>query len=132
MWLRVDPRSEVPLYQQLVDQVREGVARGWLQPGDRLPSVRELAVQLALNHNTVAKAYQELEREGLIETLRGRGTFVALPKRRRATPEDYAWVESQIRQLLVAAYHLGIEPEELADIVRRVAAGWRKTEGGSS
>ncbi|MDI3328107.1 MAG: GntR family transcriptional regulator [Alicyclobacillaceae bacterium] len=132
MWFRIDPRSEVPLYQQLVDQVREGVARGWLRPGDRLPSVRELAVRLALNHNTVAKAYQELEREGLIETLRGRGTFVAARRRRPASHEDYAWVESQIRQLLVAAYHLGIGPEELVDIVRRVAAGWRETEGGSS
>lgn len=132
MWFHIDPRSEVPLYQQLVDQVREGVARGWLRPGDRLPSVRELAVRLALNHNTVAKAYQELERDGLIETLRGRGTFVASPKRRRASSEDYEWVESQIQQLLVSAYHLGIGPEELVDIVRRVAAGWRETEGGSS
>ena len=58
------------------------IAAGWLKPGDRLPSVRELAVSLAINHNTVAKAYQELERERVIEVVRGRGTFVADPGER--------------------------------------------------
>ncbi|ADG05147.1 GntR family transcriptional regulator [Kyrpidia tusciae] len=130
MWLRIDPRSEVPLYQQIVDQVREAVARRWLEPGTRLPSVRELAVQLALNHNTVAKAYQELEREGLIETLRGRGTFVAKPNPRTPSPDDVAWMEKQIRQLLIAAYHLGIEPKVWLEIAGRVVAGWSQSEGG--
>ncbi|MDI3257931.1 MAG: GntR family transcriptional regulator [Kyrpidia sp.] len=132
MWLHIDPRSEVPLYQQVVDQVREAVARRWLQPGDRLPSVRELAIKLALNHNTVAKAYQELEREGLIETLRGRGTFVAERKPRTASPEDLAWIEQQIRQLLIAAHHLGLEPETWLELAGRVVARWREPEGGSS
>ncbi|HHW99476.1 MAG TPA: GntR family transcriptional regulator, partial [Firmicutes bacterium] len=72
----LDHRSPIPIYVQLQNQVKQAIAGGVLAPGEQLPSVRELAGRLAVNPNTIARAYQELEREGLIETLRGRGTFV--------------------------------------------------------
>src|SRR2546423_7716148 len=77
MFLPVDPSSGLPIYRQVSDQVRRMIAAGSLKPGDRLKSVRELSAELAINPLTVAKAYGELEREGLVEMRRGMGVFVA-------------------------------------------------------
>jgi GntR family transcriptional regulator len=79
----VDPRSGVPLYIQLRDQVRRAVALGVLAPGERLPTVKALALALTINPNTVARVYRELESEGVIETSPGRGSFVARGEGRR-------------------------------------------------
>lgn len=75
--LRLDERSGVPVYLQLRDQLLHAMARGALRRGDQLPTVREVAVALSVNPNTVNRAYAELEREGVLQTQRGRGTFVA-------------------------------------------------------
>ena len=72
----IDPRSGVPIYIQLVDQVKRAVALGTLQPGEQLPTVKALALDLTVNANTVARAYRELERDRVIETSPGRGSFV--------------------------------------------------------
>jgi GntR family transcriptional regulator len=77
MDLQIDTASRIPIYRQLADQVRNGIARGRLDAGQRLPSVRELSRQLVINPNTVAKVYTELEREGLLITRPGLGVFVA-------------------------------------------------------
>jgi GntR family transcriptional regulator len=77
MFLPVDPSSGLPIYRQVFDQVRRMIAAGSLKPGDRLKSVRELSAELAINPLTVARAYSELEREGLVEMRRGMGVFVA-------------------------------------------------------
>nr|WP_245302033.1 GntR family transcriptional regulator [Symbiobacterium terraclitae] len=114
----------------MVEQVRQAVASGVLRAGDRLPSVRDLAVELAVNPNTVAKAYQELEREGVIETPRGRGTFVA--DRDPAVPEA-----ERLRQFAEAAdrlaadaYRLRIDSEQALAIFReRLAAAERRRSG---
>lgn len=76
MWFRIDSQSGVPIYRQIAQQVEQAVLAGVLVPGDKLPAVRELAVELAVNPNTVVKAYDELQRAGVIEQPRGRGTFV--------------------------------------------------------
>jgi len=73
---RIDSRSGVPPYQQLVQQVRQALRVGWLEVGDQLPTVRDAVVQLAINPNTVLKAYRELEYEGLVAGRPGQGTFV--------------------------------------------------------
>jgi GntR family transcriptional regulator len=73
---RIDDRSGVPPYQQLVQQVRQALRVGWLEVGDQLPTVRDAVAQLAINPNTVLKAYRELEYEGLIAGRPGQGTFV--------------------------------------------------------
>ena len=72
----VDPRSGVPIYLQLIEQVKRSVAVGALAPGEQLPTVKQLALDLTINPNTVARAYRELEREAVIETSPGRGSFI--------------------------------------------------------
>jgi len=74
--LTVDPRSGVPIYHQVVEQVKRSVALGVLVAGEQLPTVKQLALDLTVNPNTIARAYRELEREGVIETAVGRGSFV--------------------------------------------------------
>ncbi len=73
----LDSKSGVPIYRQIQDQIRYGIASGLLQPGEQLPTVRALAVELSVNPNTVIKAYSELEREGILTTEQGSGTYVA-------------------------------------------------------
>src|SRR5262249_55831564 len=77
--LQIDPKDPTPIYAQLERAIRVAIATGRLAFGDRLPTVRQLAVELRVNANTVAKVYAELERSGVLETRRGVGTFVALP-----------------------------------------------------
>jgi len=74
--LTVDPRSGVPIYLQIIEQVKRSIALGVLQAGEQLPTVKQLALDLTVNPNTVARAYRELEREDVIETAPGRGSFV--------------------------------------------------------
>lgn len=76
MFLRIDSTNGVPLYLQIAKEVKHSIAVGSLRPGDQLPSVREVALQITVNPNTVAKAYRELEALGIVETRRGMGTFV--------------------------------------------------------
>src|SRR2546421_928069 len=74
---QLNPKSGVPIYRQIQDQIRYGIASGLLGPGEQLPTVRALAVELSVNPNTVIKAYTELERRGIVTTEQGSGTFVA-------------------------------------------------------
>ncbi len=78
----VDPRSGVPLYSQLIDQVKRSIAVGALRPGERLPTVKQLAVDLTINPNTVARAYRDLERDGVIETSPARSSVTAIRLKR--------------------------------------------------
>ena len=77
MQFRLDPHTGVPVYRQIIDQVMTGLASGALARGDQLPTVRQLAVDLAINPNTVIRAYRELEIRGVLETQQGTGTFVS-------------------------------------------------------
>jgi GntR family transcriptional regulator len=133
MWLRVDPRLSVPVYQQVVDGIKAAVASGLLRPGDRLPSVRELALELTINHNTVAKAYQELERERVIEVIRGRGTFVAA--RPTGRPPDYdervRALREEMRRIWIEAYHLGLDADTVHEMFRMAAPGSQDAKGGA-
>lgn len=76
MLVRLDFRSGLPIYLQIVEQVKHHVAAGKLKPGDQLPTVRQLATELRVNFNTIARAYQQLDEEGIISTQQGRGTYV--------------------------------------------------------
>jgi len=75
--ISINPKSGVPFYRQIIDQILLGIAGGDLEPGDRLPTVRQLAIDLAVNPNTVSRAYRELEIREVVTTQRGTGTFVA-------------------------------------------------------
>lgn len=114
----LDHRSSIPIYLQLQTQVKQAISGGVLKEGDQLPSVRDLATQLTVNPNTIARAYQELEREGVIETLRGRGTFVAKPRATVLHEGRYERIREAISHLLMEAYRLGLTLEELRKLLR--------------
>ncbi|HHV16410.1 MAG TPA: GntR family transcriptional regulator [Gelria sp.] len=129
MWLDINPRSSTPIYQQLVDGVKELVARGILEPGERMPTVREMAAELSLNPNTIAKAYQRLEQEGIIETMRSRGTFVA--DRTVVFDKETAkqQLSDQVEKVLVEAYHLGLNREDIKELFEESLDDWEKRGG---
>ena len=124
MWLRVNPRYPVPVYLQIVNAVKEAVAKGVLKPGERLPTVRELAAEHALNHNTVAKAYQELERDHVILTLGSKGTFVGELDTVPNAEEKVRQLHDLMKTLIVEAYHLRISPSELKRVFATQVDEW--------
>lgn len=113
---RLDTRSGVPTYLQLVGQVRRGILLGYLLDGDQLPTVREVAGALAVNPNTVAKAYRELERAGLVTPRAGQGTFVT-GRIDRVPAADYARLSRGLRGWLRAAREAGLETEQVRALV---------------
>jgi GntR family transcriptional regulator len=127
MRFRVNPSSSEPVYAQIVRQAREAVARGHLRPGEQLPTVRELAVDLVINPNTIAAAYREMERAGLVVTQRGRGTFVADPQPVSAS-DRRRLLQKPLDLLLTEAAHLGATEEELLDALRAAAKRYRLKE----
>jgi GntR family transcriptional regulator len=106
MQFLVSPGSELPIYRQLMRQITDAVAGGRLRPGDQLPSQRDLAERLVISPLTVKKAYDELEREGLIQTRRGRGTFVTSGAERIDPIEQREQLRDLMRRLVSRA-HLG-------------------------
>lgn len=132
MWFQVDQRSSTPIYLQLVHGVKEAVAKGVLAAGDKLPSVRELAGQIMINHNTIAKAYQELEREGIIETLRGRGTFVAAVESQVLGEEKRMLLKGMLEKILVEAFHMQVEEEELLQLLDETVREWYQERRGQA
>lgn len=116
MELQIDPASPVPLYLQIVEQVRRLIAIGALTPGDRLPAVRDLAVRARVNRNTAARAVRELEAAGLVRTRVGQGTFVAEREDRLDPGVRDREMDEAIDGLLIRAHGLDVPLEEL---------GWR-------
>ncbi|GIM46777.1 HTH-type transcriptional repressor YtrA [Collibacillus ludicampi] len=126
MWLDVDPRSSTPIYQQIVDQIKEAVARKVLQPGDKLPSVRELSAMITINPNTIAKAYQQLEREGVLEVLRGRGTFIAERIVHVNREERLRQIRETMEKLLIEAHYLQLTTDDLMELFKEVIRQWKQ------
>jgi GntR family transcriptional regulator len=121
----VDPRSGVPMYMQLIEQVKRLVAMGALGVGEQLPTVKQLALDLTINSNTVARAYHDLEREGIIETSPGRGSFVRLngavtDVRRNLADVARKALEEAVRE----GRSLGLEANELRELFDAVVQRW--------
>jgi len=119
MHFDLDPRSSAPIYVQIVEQVRRGVAYGLLGADERLPSVRELAVALRVNPNTVARAYRELEYEGLIESRQGDGTFVSAQAPRLRQRERERLVNRVLDEALGQALEAGLTETEVRELVEQ-------------
>ncbi len=117
MEFRIDAAGREPVYRQIVDQVREGVARGSLAPHDQLPSSRELARTLVINPNTVVHAYAELERQGILYSRPGLGVFVAEPKAELTKAARRRHVLEIVDRLLTEAVHQGFSEEEILQLV---------------
>jgi len=113
----LDLRSGVPVYRQIIDQVRAGIASGSLAAGDQLPTVRQLAVDLAINPNTVLRAYRELELGGLLETHQGTGTFIGDKKVEKNSAER----DRELTQLASEfAARVGAAGFALKDLIERM------------
>src|SRR5882724_1135284 len=113
--LRLDLQSGVPVYRQLIDQVYGGIASGSLAVGDQLPTVRQLAVDLSINPNTVARAYRELELGGLLETHQGTGTFISTQKMRGGEVERERQLAQIVGDCLARAGAAGFTVEDLIE-----------------
>jgi GntR family transcriptional regulator len=126
---QVDPHGGAPLYLQLTEQIKRAIAIGALAPGERLPTVKGLALDLKLNANTVARVYRDLEREGVIATAPGRGSFVSQngalnDARRVATDVASRGIDEAVRE----ARALGITHNELRSIADASVARWYPEE----
>lgn len=118
---RLDLHSGMPVYRQIIDQVRVGIASGALTAGDQLPTVRQLAVDLAINPNTVLRAYRELEFGGLLETQQGTGTFITQKKVKRDDAERARQLSQLAGEFLSRAGAAGFTVEELMEQLREMA-----------
>ena len=127
--LTVDPRSGVPIYLQVIEQVKRSVAIGILGAGEQLPTVKQLAVDLTINPNTVAKAYRELERDGVIETAPGRGSFVksnGVAETTKQAASDVARdaIDGAIRE----AKSIGLQAKDVRDLAEAAIGRWFREE----
>jgi GntR family transcriptional regulator len=123
--LTVDPRSGVPIYLQVIEQVKRSVALGVLASGEQLPTVKQLALDLTINPNTVAKAYRELERDGVIETAPGRGSFVrgnGSIDTTKAAATDVARdaIEAAVRE----AKSIGLQADQIRSLASNAIDRW--------
>jgi GntR family transcriptional regulator len=116
----LDLHTGVPVYRQLIDQVRAGVASGTLAAGDQLPTVRQLAVDLAINPNTVMRAYRELELGGMLETHQGTGTFISDKKIEKKSSERDRQLGQMAGEFAARAGAAGFTLEELIDRMREM------------
>ena len=124
MVVSIDPTDATPIYAQLERSFRAAIASGRLRPGDQLPTVRELAVQLRVNANTVARVYAGLERSGVLETRRGVGSFVRMGALEVRPPDEHA------RRLLAFATRVLAAADANGFTADDVIAAWREQRGG--
>ncbi|MCL4855442.1 MAG: GntR family transcriptional regulator [Bryobacteraceae bacterium] len=113
MELRINFSSGVPIYLQLMEQIKHAVDTGAVREGEQLPTIRKIAEELAMNPNTVARAYRELEREGVIEVRHGSGAFVAAPAASRAKAAAIRKAGEVLRQAIEKSMVLGLSESEL-------------------
>jgi GntR family transcriptional regulator len=122
----LDFRSRKPIYEQLVDRLKQLIIKDLLKDDEKLPSVRELANQLEINPNTIQKAYRELESQGYIYSVKGKGSFVH-PSKKLENEEELKKVKDQLKKLLSEAFYLGMTVEEIEMLISEIE-GRRKND----
>jgi GntR family transcriptional regulator len=124
---QVDQKSGVPIYVQIMDQIKHLIATGVLQPGQQLPTIRELAVGLTVNLHTVAHAYTELEREGFLTVQRGRGTFITDGHEEHELKDLRAQkLQTLVESMFAEVLQLGYEPDEVEQALSAQVDQWRQ------
>ncbi|SDO29062.1 GntR family transcriptional regulator [Alkalicoccus daliensis] len=131
MYFHIDPKSSIPLYEQIVNQVKDLTIRGLLHPGEKLPSVRELSSKMVINPNTVSKAYQELERMGLLVTVQGKGTFIADKTENTVTQREKDKLYKEMRKTTIDCIYAGLSKEEIITWINDCFSGKEGKEDGS-
>jgi GntR family transcriptional regulator len=132
MQIHLDHHSGEPIYRQIVEVVKFEIARGRLQEGDRLPSIRELANSLSINMRTVVKAYDELVHAGLAVRQQGRGVFVTAPQGTLPKDKRRVILVDLVQRLLAEAGRLGATPEEVRQVLQTVAEEMEPEHAGKS
>jgi GntR family transcriptional regulator len=122
----LDMRSSKPIYEQIIDNIKEQTVKGILKPQDKLPSVRQLAGMLTVNPNTVSKAYAELERQKVIETIRGRGTFVCELSQVQVDDEKLEQSRGKLKDLCIEMSYLGLDKQGILQEVETIFKGLQK------
>ncbi len=117
---RIEAKSDKPIYEQIIDSVKENVVRGFLNAGDELPSVRKMAMTLSVTPNTVAKAYRELERDRVIEVIRGKGTYISSEYEPKRDEEKMRKIEEELTTKLVELVYMGLSEEEILEKIREI------------
>ena len=116
MQFRIDNASDRPVYQQIIDQIKRDIALGRLTIDEKLPTVRQLAKQLAINPNTIAKAYRQLEQEGIIVTKPGTGAFVASLDSNLSRSVRRKIVSEELERIAIEAFHMQIDRQTLLEL----------------
>lgn len=125
--LIIDSRSSTPIYEQIIIGVKELILKGIVKPGDKLPSIRELSTILTINPNTVSKAYGELESDNIVETIKGKGTFVSDKYEKKVSEDKKSKLIIDIKRLILEANYLGIEEN---DLILLLSEGFKEIRGG--
>ncbi|MFM7562327.1 MAG: GntR family transcriptional regulator [Planctomycetota bacterium] len=119
MQIHLEAKDGVPIYLQVMQQIKYQIASGRLQPGEELPSIRTLAEQLLVNPNTIARAYRELETAGVVEKRRTAGTYVAESGSPLARKERLKLINERIDRLLVEAFQMGFDLDDVLKLVQK-------------
>jgi len=117
----LDPKAGIPYYRQIIDQIKFGIASGNLKAGEQLPTVRALAVELAVNLNTVTKAYNELEIQKILETQQGTGTFISKTTISITAKEKEKKLKSICKEFLTIAFSYGFSTEDIISEIQKHA-----------
>lgn len=116
----INTTSDKPIYEQIIDNIKELSLKDILKPDDKLPSVRQMASMLSVNPNTVSKAYQELERQNIIHTIRGRGTFISAPTDYAIDNERAIKAIEGLRDICIELGHLGFDEEKINKEIEKI------------
>jgi GntR family transcriptional regulator len=115
----LDPKTSVPYYRQIIDQIKFGIASGNLQVGEQLPTVRALAVELMINLNTVTKAYKELEIQNILETQQGTGTFISKTEVKIPASEKTKKLQNICNEFMTIAFSYGFSTEDIINELQK-------------
>lgn len=118
--IHLDNRSSKPLYEQIIEQIKYNVIKGYLQPGDAIPSVRRMALELSVTPSTVAKAYQELERQKVIETIRAKGTFIAQQVKLKQDDDKLEEIGRQMHSQILELKLMGFDKKKVQAFVEKL------------
>ncbi len=120
--IQLDLRSSTPIYEQIISQYKYMMLQGYLKEGDAIPSVRKLAMELEVTPGTVAKAYRELEQQGLIHTIRGRGTYISEILKEPSKPEEgvIEAMKEKMRQQCMELIYQGLDREEILKLMQEI------------
>lgn len=115
--INIDARSGTPIYEQIINGIKEALLKGLIEPGEKLPSVREMAGILMTNPNTVSKAYGELERLKVIEVLRGKGTFISMDYKPKIQEDMMEALKDSLKKIVLNAKYMGLTKKDIVHIM---------------